>query len=58
MNDLMLIRSIQKGNLPALTFFILSLPAFYRPQTTSCVGFGLLLLNFGINKGYQRENRS
>jgi hypothetical protein len=54
MNDFMLIRRMKKGNLRYLTFF----KAFFLSSTTlQSRSFGLLLLNFGINKGYQRENR-
>jgi hypothetical protein len=51
----MLIQRMKKGNLPALTFFMTFLGARIGLQRES---FGLLLLNFGINKGYQCENRS
>ena len=58
MNDFMLIPTLGKGNLRAFTFFKNFL--FPHPGILVCFwkGFGLLLLNFGINKGYQRENRS
>ncbi len=55
MNDLMLIHRMKKGNLPTLTFFRTFFNRCIRLKSESV---GLLLLNFGINKGYQRENRS
>ena len=58
MNDFMLIRGIRKGNLGHLTFFKSFLHPVYDFQMNPPPAFGLLLLNFGINKGYQRENRS
>ena len=58
MNDFMLILRMKKGNLDPLTFLKSFLPPIYRPNTILPPGFGLLLLNFGINKGYQGENRS
>lgn len=58
MNDFMLILRTKKGNLGTLTFFKSILPLIYRPHNTLPPGFGLLLLNFGINKGFQGENRS
>ena len=58
MNDFMLILMTEKGNLAPLTFFKSFLPPIYRPNKILPPGFGLLLLNFGINKGYQGENRS
>jgi hypothetical protein len=58
MNDFMLIQGMEKGNLPALTFFIFFLQPVCGTQKAFPQGFGLLLLNFGINKGYQCENRS
>lgn len=58
MNDFMLIQWMKKGNLPAFTFFKIFLSPGPIRQKANREGFGLLLLNFGINKGYQRENRS
>ena len=58
MNDFMLIPGMKKGNLATLTFFLSLLFPFPRFQKRIHRVPGLLLLNFGINKGYQRENRS
>ncbi len=58
MNDFMLIQGIKKGNLALLTFFISFLWPVRCLQRLVLPDVGLLLLNFGINKGYQRENRS
>ena len=58
MNDFMLIQRMRKGNLTLLTFFISFLSPVRCFQRLVRPNLGLLLLNFGINKGYQRENRS
>ena len=58
MNDFMLIQGMKKGNLAPIRFFTSFLSPVLRLQRLVSPDLGLLLLNFGINKGYQRENRS
>ena len=57
MNDFMLIHSLEKGNLGAPKFLEFFSPPDYLLRITLHITLGLLLLNFGINKCYQRENR-
>lgn len=58
MNDFMLIQGMKKGNLAPIRFLTSFLSPVLRLQRLVSPDLGLLLLNFGINKGYQRENRS
>ena len=58
MNDFMLIQRMEKGNLGPLTFLISFFHPIHQPERLVLQLFGLLLPNFGINKGSYRENRS
>lgn len=57
MNDYMLILTGRKGNLLPLTYFFTFFQIVCGPLKSFPGRFGLLLLNFGINKGYHSENR-
>jgi hypothetical protein len=52
MNDLMLIQVTGKSNLRDEKYFLTFLKISRKLKKCRFAGFGLLLLNFGINKGY------